>query len=429
MGVACSPVPVVVGQTMSCTATVTDTAPSLSTPTGTVSFTSSGPGSFGSGGRCTLAGSGAAAGCAVSFTPSAAGRQVITAAYGGDLDHEARAGSTSPFVDQAGTTTSVTSSLNPSVAGQPVTFTAEVGVLAPGSGTPTGTVTFSDGGVPFGSAGLVGGLASFTTSTLTIGDHTITARYSGDQNFTASTGSLNGNPQRVIGAPQPVVGAPAAQINSPADDRTFKVGQHVPTSFSCTEAAGGPGIASCTDSNGVHAPAGALDTSKPGRFTYTVTAVSSDGLSASTSLTYTVLAVARVRIGGLHGSPLGRGCVVETGRDEREIRAISADATCRELRLALHGTIATAGKLASAAGGTITVSYRVMLPLGPAAGSARAKVNHGHWQISIVLPGVNLDPLPPSYLITVHYSGDHNIGPATAKQRIRLESERAGLNP
>jgi hypothetical protein len=228
--------------------------------------------------------------------------------------------------------------------------------------------------------------------------------------------------------PPAAPGAPAAHIGVPADRQRFRLGQHVPTSFSCTEGAGGPGIASCTDSNGVHAPAGALDTSRAGHFTYTVTAVSSDGLSAKTSLSYTVLAVARVRIGGMRASPLSPKCTVETGRDEREVSAISADATCRHLRLTLRGTIATGGKLDPAAAGTITVSYKVTLPRGPAAGSARAHVNHGRWQLSLVLPGVNLDPLPPSYLITVHYSGDPNTAPTTVKRRIRLESERAELN-
>ena len=47
----------------------------------------------------------------------------------------------------------------------------------------------------------------------------------------------------------------------------------------------------------------------------------------------------------------------------------------------------------------------------------------------MVLPGINLDPVPPSYLITVHYSGDKTYQQATANRRIRLESERAGLHP
>jgi predicted outer membrane repeat protein len=225
------------------------------------------------------------------------------------------------------------------------------------------------------------------------------------------------------------VGAPSARISFPANHRRFRVGQHVATSFSCIEAAGGPGIASCSDSNGAHAPAGVLGTSKPGRFTYTVTAKSKDGLSASTSISYTVLAVARVRISALHAAPLRRGCAVETGRDEREITALSADATCRHLRLLMGGTIEENGKLQRSAGGTVRVSFAVKLPYGRAGGSARVKAKGGRWRVSLVLPGVNLDPLPPRYLLTARYSGDQNTEPATAKRRIRLESERAGLSP
>ncbi len=110
----------------------------------------------------------------------------------------------------------------------------------------------------------------------------------------------------------------------------------------------------------------------------------------------------RVRIARLRPTPLRHGCAVESGRDERELTAISADATCRQLRLSLSGTIQTAGRLASTATGTIHVTYKVTLPLGPAAGGARARVKHGRWRISLSLPGVNLDPVPPLYRITVH---------------------------
>ena len=225
------------------------------------------------------------------------------------------------------------------------------------------------------------------------------------------------------------VGAPVARIASPADHHSFRVGQHVATSFSCTEAAGGPGIASCTDSNGGHAPAGALDTRKAGRFTYTVTARSMDGLSASTNITYTVIAAARVQISGLLASPLRHGCAVETGSDEREITAIGADATCRHLRLVMRGTIEADGKLRRSAGGTVRVSFQLKLPSGRAAGTARANVNGGHWRVSLTLPGVNLDPVAPRYLLTARYSGDQTTAPATAERQIRLEIERAGLNP
>src|SRR5207302_1478795 len=57
--------------------------------------------------------------------------------------------------------------------------------------------------------------------------------------------------------------------------------------------ANGPGISSCTDQNG-HGSGAMIDTSTPGTHTFTVTAQSGDGLSSSSSATYTVAAPPRV---------------------------------------------------------------------------------------------------------------------------------------
>jgi len=90
----------------------------------------------------------------------------------------------------AGTTTVVSSSANPSVFSQPVTFTATVTVNPPGSGVPTGTVTFKDGTTTLGTGTLDGaGHATFTTSALTVASHSITAVYGGDPSFSGSTSS------------------------------------------------------------------------------------------------------------------------------------------------------------------------------------------------------------------------------------------------
>ena len=89
---------------------------------------------------------------------------------------------------QVATTTTLAASANPSTTGQLVTFTATVSPNASASGTPTGTVTFFDNGTQIGASTLdANGNANYSTSGLAAGDHTITAVYGGDANFTGST--------------------------------------------------------------------------------------------------------------------------------------------------------------------------------------------------------------------------------------------------
>jgi hypothetical protein len=87
-----------------------------------------------------------------------------------------------------GTSTSITSSLNPSTFGQSVQFNATV---SSSGGTPTGTVTFKDGNTIIGNnVLLVGNTATLITSSLPAGVHHISATYNGDSSFASSTGNV-----------------------------------------------------------------------------------------------------------------------------------------------------------------------------------------------------------------------------------------------
>src|SRR5450631_3342946 len=166
--------PSMVGQEVTFTVTVTVTTNGI--PTGTVTFKSGG----------TALGTVSLTGNTASLSTSAltAGTRSITAVYSGDGTFKA---STSPalkqVVDKYPSSTTIASSLNPSMVGQAVTFTATVTT----NGIPTGTVTFKSGGTALGTVSLTGNTASLSTSALTAGTRSITAVYSGDGTFKGST--------------------------------------------------------------------------------------------------------------------------------------------------------------------------------------------------------------------------------------------------
>jgi hypothetical protein len=171
--------PATYGQSITFTATVTSTGPN--TPTGKVVFKN---------GSTTLAtvalnGSGIAT---LSRNNLAAGTLLITATYDGDTQSVTSTSTAlSQVVNQASTTTSLTSLPNPSNSGQSVKLTATV--TSPTT-TPTGTVTFTLGATMLGTGTLAGGKASLTMTTLPVGADSITATYNGTANITGSSTSL-----------------------------------------------------------------------------------------------------------------------------------------------------------------------------------------------------------------------------------------------
>ena len=167
------------GQTINLNAVVTASTPGSGTPTGSVTFLD---------GSTTL-------GTVVlqddqatlSITNLMVGPHSITGIYSGDSQFTASTSAVvGTSVEQDATSLNLISSANAADAGQPVTFTATVSPDAPGSGTPTGTVTFEDGMTALGSASLSGGKAIFTTSGLAPGSHSISVQYGGNGDFLAS---------------------------------------------------------------------------------------------------------------------------------------------------------------------------------------------------------------------------------------------------
>jgi hypothetical protein len=171
------------GEPVSLVAVVTPTAPSVAAPGGRVTFRA-GTTDLGTapliGGTATLA-----------TTELPVGTLALTASFVATAD---LAGSTSNVVEhtvsRAITEVTLTSSVTSPTFGQTLTLTATAAAVAPGSGDPTGTVTFRDGTTTLGTATLASGVATLTLSTLVGGDHTLVASYDGDSRHTADEGAL-----------------------------------------------------------------------------------------------------------------------------------------------------------------------------------------------------------------------------------------------
>jgi large repetitive protein len=182
--VSATPNPSLFGQTVNFTIQVT-TGTGTGALTGTVSLVDT----FG-GNTVTLAPNlalNASGQATFSITTLAVGVHSIKASYSGDSSHTSSTSTdngVAPWsqVVEEQTAILLTSSANPSLVGQSVTFTATVTAPDGGGVAPDGTVSFLDGNNTLFTGQLVGGVLTYTTSTLTNGLHPITAVYSGDVN-------------------------------------------------------------------------------------------------------------------------------------------------------------------------------------------------------------------------------------------------------
>src|SRR2546425_332865 len=221
-----TPNPSTTGQAVTLTATVSPVPPATGVPTGTVTFRD------GANSLSTVALVNGSASLTISTL--ALGSHSLTAVYSGSATF---ATSTSPVVNQvvnapaaAATSTTINSTPNPSSLGQTVTLSATV---TSGAGVPTGTVTFRDGATALGIVTLVNASASPSISTLAAGSHSLTAVYSGDASFAASTSPTV---TQIVNAP--AAAATSTSLTSTPNPST--VGQAVTLSSTVTSGAGVP---------------------------------------------------------------------------------------------------------------------------------------------------------------------------------------------
>ena len=267
--------PAVFQQPVTFTATVS-AAPGVLAPTGTVVFKVDGVSQV----PVTLNGSGQA-----TLTQGLAlGPHTIAADYTSSDVNSFLSSSSSTIteqVDAAPTTTALTPAGATVTLGQPATFTATVGAT-PSAVTPTGTASFGVDGTPVATVNLDGnGRATFTTSSLTLGSHTISATYSpANGNFLGSTASttVTVDPAIVI-APTAL---PTGRVGVAYSQTITASGPTGPYTFTVTSGTPPAGLTLST--------AGAL-TGTPtalGTATFTVSAINDTGSTGSRTYNLTI---------------------------------------------------------------------------------------------------------------------------------------------
>jgi hypothetical protein len=209
-----SPDPTVAGQDATFTTTVIAKLPGAGKPTGSVQFAEDDGTSIGPPKPLDTAGK-------ASLTASAdAGSYRVHVRYLGDAHFNVSTASVPQQVNRAGTTTQLTSSPNPVAPSANVMFIALVGVSPPGNVEPFGSLQFTVDGSPLGDPIPLDGAAGVqvTVTAPTVAQtNTIGVSYSGDENTTPSSASLQqtvGTPSSSTTTPAPAAATAASKITA-----------------------------------------------------------------------------------------------------------------------------------------------------------------------------------------------------------------------
>jgi hypothetical protein len=289
-----------------------------------------------------------------------------------------------------GTSVTVTSSQNPSISGSTVTFTAAVGGTV---GVPTGTVTFSDGGTTLGSpVPLIDGSAQYPAATLSIGQHSITASYSGNNYNGPSTSSAL---QQTV---NPVaVQAAFTSLTSPS----APIAPGTPT-ISLSGTISGPGPVYPTTSESVSIVIGGtgMSTSIGPNGTFQITNFPTANLGPGIySINYSYAGDA-----GLTSANYANTSLTVSKLTPQINLSSPAPITVGTATIVLSGTIAGTG---AAPTGTVSVS----IGSGSNSASNSGPLNSsGGFQITLSVSALQASATP--YMITYNYSGDSTYAAA-----------------
>jgi hypothetical protein len=386
---AAAPAATVFGQQLTLTATLAVPLPGAGTPTGLVSFFDQGR-PIGTG---TLNAAGTTASLAI--TSLAVGSHAFTATYAGDQSFATSTSApTSRSIEVATAQVALASDVNPSAFGQAVPLSVTVSAVAPGAGTPGGTVILREGTTTLATLTFTNGMAATTVASLGVGSHTLTANYAGDGSFGTATTTL----VQVV--------APAASATSLAaapSPSTF--GQAVLLTATLTAVAPGvgtPGGGTVTFRDGVTV----LGTPQPvtsGRATLSTTALGAGvrNLTASYS--------GDTSFGGSTGAfsqPVGRSAIT-----------LALTTSPNPSMYGQPVTVTVAGAAVAPGSGFPTGSVTVVID-GMVLGSA----GFGTDGVASLAPVSNL-PAGPHQLVAT-YGGDGNIlpGTTTASHQVELGS-------
>ncbi len=187
--------------------------------------------------NATAAFGGSAVAGTFTYTPAAGavlavGAQTLSVSFAptDTLDYTSATGSVKLTVNPPPVTptVTVTSNSNPALLGSAATLTATLTFTS--SNTPTGTVTFLDGTTTLGTGSVAKNMATYTSSALATGAHSITAVYGGDSNFNPATSAALTETVVAItlGSPAPGTGSTgtgsgATQTVSPGGTAAFSL--------------------------------------------------------------------------------------------------------------------------------------------------------------------------------------------------------------